>query len=311
MGLDVTYALGTSISTSDTSHFADAVSAAEASDVIVFVGGIDNTVEGEARDRVNITWPGNQLELVQRLSALGKPLVVLQMGGGQIDDSALVKNANVSSLVWGGYPGQDGGTALLDILVGNAAPAGRLPVTQYPASYVDEIAMTNMVLRPTNGSPGRTYKWYTGTPIFEFGFGAHYTTFSKTLTISTPDSLELADSTNHTATAVSATAAVTNSGNVTSDYVALVFMTTTNAGPAPFPKKTLVGYQRLGAIAPGETRSAVFDLPYERFSRVDEKGNSLLHPGDFVLSLDVDGEAHAAFTMTGSLVMIDEWPQPS
>jgi len=311
MGLEVTYAPGTAISTSDTSQFAAAISAAESSDIIVFAGGIDNTVEAESRDRVNITWPGNQLDLIQQLSALGKPLIVLQMGGGQVDDSALVNNVNVSSLVWGGYPGQDGGTALMDILVGNAAPAGRLPVTQYPASYVDEIAMTNMALRPSNSSTGRTYKWYTGTPVFEFGFGVHYTNFSKTLTLSTPDSLTLAGSTNHTATAVTTTAAITNSGNVTSDYVALVFMTTTNAGPAPFPKKTLVGYQRLGAIAPGETRSAAFDLTYERFSRVDVQGNSMLYPGDFVLSLDVDGEAQAAFTMTGSSVMIDEWPQPS
>ena len=80
--------------------------------------------------------------------------------------------------MWGGYPGQSGGTALFDILTGKAAPAGRLPITQYPAVYADQVPMTDMTLRPSATNPGRTYKWYSGTPVFEFGFGLHYTTFS-------------------------------------------------------------------------------------------------------------------------------------
>jgi xylan 1,4-beta-xylosidase len=68
--------------------------------VIIYAGGIDVSIESEGHDRTNIDWPGNQLDLVQQLSALGKPLVVLQFGGGQIDDSALLKNDNVSALVW-------------------------------------------------------------------------------------------------------------------------------------------------------------------------------------------------------------------
>jgi beta-D-xylosidase 4 len=81
-------------------------------------------------------------------------------------------------LIWGGYPGQDGGTALFDIITGKQGPAGRLPITQYPADYVDQVPITDMSLRPGTGNPGRTYKWYNQTPVVEFGTGLHYTNFT-------------------------------------------------------------------------------------------------------------------------------------
>jgi beta-D-xylosidase 4 len=108
-GLKVNYELGTQISSNSTANFSAAITAAKNSDAIVFAGGIDNTVEAEGQDRMNLTWPGNQLDLIQQLSALGKPLVVLQMGGGQVDSSSLKNNSNVDALLWGGYPGQSGG----------------------------------------------------------------------------------------------------------------------------------------------------------------------------------------------------------
>ena len=73
---------------------------AKSADVIIYAGGIDTSIESEGHDRTNIDWPGNQLDLVQQLSALGKPLVVLQFGGGQVDDSALLKNKKVNALLW-------------------------------------------------------------------------------------------------------------------------------------------------------------------------------------------------------------------
>jgi beta-D-xylosidase 4 len=85
------------------------------------------------QDRYNITWTGNQLDLIGQLANLSKPLVVVQMGT-QVDSSSLVSNPGVNSLVWAGYPGQDGGTAIINILTGKTAPGGRLPVTQYPVN---------------------------------------------------------------------------------------------------------------------------------------------------------------------------------
>lgn len=99
-GFDVTFVAGTStVNGLSTTGFAAAVAAAQAADAIVFAGGIDETVEREGMDRVNITWPGVQLDLVAQLQALGKPLVVVQFGGGQIDSTVLKNNHSVSILL--------------------------------------------------------------------------------------------------------------------------------------------------------------------------------------------------------------------
>ena len=84
-----------------------------------------------SQDRYEITWPKNQLDLISKLSSVSKSLIVVQIGS-MVDSSSLVSNHNVHSLVWAGYPGQDGGTAIFNVLTGKVAPAGRLPVTQYP-----------------------------------------------------------------------------------------------------------------------------------------------------------------------------------
>lgn len=99
-GFDVSYVQGTEINSTDTSGFSAALEAAEEADLIIYAGGIDNTIEAEVittnvTDRLAITWPGNQLELVGELGVLDKPLVVLQMGGGQVDSSSLKANASV------------------------------------------------------------------------------------------------------------------------------------------------------------------------------------------------------------------------
>jgi beta-D-xylosidase 4 len=83
------------------------------------------------QDRDDITWPTTQLSLINQLSNLTKPLIVVQLGT-MVDSASLLPKTGVNSLVWAGYPGQDGGTAIFNILTGQTAPAGRLPVTQYP-----------------------------------------------------------------------------------------------------------------------------------------------------------------------------------
>ena len=87
--------LGTSITGNDTSGFAAALEAAGRADVVVFAGGLDESVEAEQLDRLTVTWPGNQLDLITQLASVGKPLVVVQFGGGQVDDSALKANTKV------------------------------------------------------------------------------------------------------------------------------------------------------------------------------------------------------------------------
>ncbi|KAF8208576.1 glycosyl hydrolase family 3 C-terminal domain-containing protein [Mycena galopus ATCC 62051] len=94
-GFNATPTAGTAINSNNTSGFAAAIAAAQAADAIIYAGGIDDSIEAEGMDRDTIVWPGNQLNLIAQLAALGKPLVVLQFGGGQVDDAALKSNANV------------------------------------------------------------------------------------------------------------------------------------------------------------------------------------------------------------------------
>ncbi|KAI0319841.1 beta-xylosidase [Amylostereum chailletii] len=321
-GFQVSFFNGTAINSTDTSGFAAAVSAAKSADLIVFAGGIDNTIEAESMDRDDITWPGNQLDLVGQLADVGKPFVVLQMGGGQVDSSSIKDNAKVNALIWGGYPGQSGGTALVNIITGKVAPSGRLPTTQYPAAYVDAIPMTDMNLRPSNSSPGRTYKWYTGTPVFEFGSGLHYTTFelSWTKDRTPPPSFDIqrltraanASSVAHVDLAPFFTFSVDvkNAGKVQSDYVALLFANTT-AGPQPAPLKELVGYGRVKGVEPGKTATAKLEVTLGSIARVDEKGNRVLYPGKYSVWVDTTGEILREFELTGSSEQISGFPQAS
>ncbi|KAJ6603073.1 glycosyl hydrolase family 3 C-terminal domain-containing protein [Mycena sp. CBHHK59/15] len=94
-GFSATLTQGMDINSTDTSGFADALAAAQAADAIVYAGGIDDIIEGETKDRKTITWPGNQLDLITQLAELGKPLVMMQFGGGQVDDAALKNNSKV------------------------------------------------------------------------------------------------------------------------------------------------------------------------------------------------------------------------
>jgi beta-D-xylosidase 4 len=296
--------------------------AAGASDIIIYIGGINNGVEEEGMDRVSLAWTGAQLDMIGQLAGLGKPMVVVQMGGGQIDSSPIVQNPNISALLWGGYPGQDGGVALMDIIMGKAAPAGRLPLTQYPASYINEVPMTDMSLRPGLNNPGRTYKWYNGSAIFEFGSGMHYTTFSASVATNLSKSYDISSlmSTCNSSsekyldrcafTSSPIEVEVTNTGNTTSDYVTLAYLSG-SFGPQPYPRKALVAYQRLFSVAGGSSSTAKLNLTFGSLARVDQMGNKVVYPGDYSLLIDNQPLTSVNFTLTGQEMMLDKWPQPS
>lgn len=296
--------------------------AANESDVIIFLGGIDNSVEEEGMDRNSIAWTGAQLDVIEQLAYYGKPMVVLQMGAGSLDSSPIANNPNISALLWGGYPGQDGGVAIFDILTGKVAPAGRLPVTQYPAEYNAQVPMTDMSIRPnaTSGSPGRSYMWYTGDAIFPFGHGLHYTNFTASFqasagsTANTSYSIEdLTSNCNETYMDRCAfqtyAVDIQNTGAATSDYVTLGYLTGA-FGPEPYPLKKLVQYTRLHNITAGATQTASLNLTLASLGRVADNGDLTLYPGDYAFMIDNDPLAMTNFTLTGEPVILDHFPQP-
>ncbi|KAL2060348.1 hypothetical protein VTL71DRAFT_9743, partial [Oculimacula yallundae] len=321
-GYEVTYVSGTDIA-NGTSGYADALEAAKNADAVIYLGGIDDTIEKETLDRYQIDWPANQLELISRLSALSKPFVVVQMGS-MVDSSPLVSNKNVNSLVWAGYPGQDGGTAIFNILTGKVAPAGRLPVTQYPAKYVDEVPMTNMSLKAYSSTdkslnnPGRTYKFYTGTPVFPFGHGLHYTNFSTKIIPPATSTFEISSLIPQATQAnkpkyldqnpfLTLPITVTNTGTKSSSFVTLLFLSG-SFGPAPYPIKSLVGYSRAKDISAGQSGTVDIPLTLASLARADEEGNLVLYPGTYRVAVDVDGSVGWNFTLTGTAVTLDSWP---
>lgn len=320
LGVKVIYAGGLPGGQGDptTNRWLPLSDAIASSDVLIWVGGMDNGVEEEDRDRYYLTFTGAQLDVIGQLADSGKPVVAVVTGGGQMDTTPLVNNPKISAVMWAGYPGQDGGSAIMDIVTGKVAPAGRLPQTQYPSKYIAEVPMTDMFMRPGANNPGRTYKWYNGSAVFEFGHGLHYTNFSAEIKTSMKQSYAIADLVKGCNTTggflercpfATVDVAVNNDGKTTSDYVTLGYIGG-EFGPAPYPKKSLVSYTRLHDIAGGSSATAKLNLTLASLARVDEKGNKVLYPGDYTFMIDNKPLATAKFSLTGSNVMLSQWPQP-
>ena len=311
LGVKVTYANGPS-QQNTSSDWPDAISAAQNSDVVLYFGGVDIDTEAEGMDRNNITWTTQQLDVLNQLADLNKPFIVIQMGD-QLDNSPLLNNTAVNGLLWGGYPGQSGGDALLDVITGKVAPAGRLPVTQYPGDYVNQVEMTDMSLRPSTSNPGRTYKWYDEA-VLPFGYGLHYTNFTAKFTSNLSASYDIA-----TLGAGNAShpdllpfqdigISVENTGDTASDFVALLFISG-EYGPTPQPLKQLVGYTRVKSVQPGATSEATVPLTLGSLSRVDDMGNRNVFAGQYSLLLDVPTQAMMNFSLTGDSKVLDTWPE--
>lgn len=314
MGLDIHVAGGPTLQNASApdNWTVDALAAAEQSDYIVYFGGLDVSAAGEELDRYSIAWPPSQLALLDELSALEKPLVVVQMGD-QLDNTPLLANDGIGGILWASWPGQSGGPAVLDIIAGVTSPAGRLPVTQYPSSYTDAIPMTEMALRPTNSTPGRTYRWYP-TPVASYGFGLHYTTFEAAFGSLAPtyDIQELLAGC--TARYLDMCGLpplevdVANTGTRASDFAALVFVKS-EMGPKPYPLKTLAAYGRVRDVAPGQAKTLTLEWTLDNIARRGRNGDLVLHPGKYTLLLDEPTQAEFEFTLTGDKVTLDEWPQ--
>jgi beta-D-xylosidase 4 len=212
------------------------------------------------------------VELITKVAAAavaaGRPPVTLViLSGGALDIRFAKDDANVGAILWAGYAGQSGGNAVADALFGISPPAGRLTQTWYDASFTKAIAFTDMNMRPnaTTGSPGRTHRFYTGTPVYPFGAGItmtqwRYTVASNAITLDTATATTTTRGSTQTASSTHVTVHVENIGSLASDHVVLAFLSAPDAGVNGTPLRSLAAYARLAAVAPGETRDVSFDL---------------------------------------------------
>ena len=149
-------------------RIAEAVTVAKRSNVVVLVLGLDETLEGEegdtgnanaSGDKQDLQLPAPQRLLLDKVLSVGKPTVVLLMAGSAIDLSAAQEKANAILLTW--YPGAGGGKAVADLLFGKASPSGKLPVTFYYNKALEEMPdFTDYSMK------NRTYRYYSGTPLY-------------------------------------------------------------------------------------------------------------------------------------------------
>ncbi|RYP45472.1 hypothetical protein DL768_008192 [Monosporascus sp. mg162] len=321
-GLDVIVARGP-ILLNETAHdnwTAPALAAANHADYVIYFGGFDTSLVGETLDRTHLDWAPAQAALMRRLGELGKPLIVVQLGD-QLDGSKLLAADWASAILWASWPGQDGGTAVMILIRGEAAPAGRLSITMYPSNYADLVPMTDMALRPSvdeNGRlllPGRTYRWYPDA-VRPFGYGLHYTKLEPSVprfgnsTLDVQALLASCDKQHLDKCPLPALPVdVTNAGNRTSDYVVLAYVKP-EVGPAPYPIKKLVGYERLRGVEAGETRRARPAWTFGDMARHDEDGNTVLYPGTYTVVIDEPERASIELRLVGDVAVLDKWPAP-
>ena len=243
------------------------------SDVIFFVGGISPAIEGEelrltidgfhGGDRDRIELPEIQGRVLKALHATGKPVVFVLCTGSAI---ALEQNeGDYDALINAWYGGQEGGTALAEVVTGAYNPSGRLPVTFYKSTaQLPDFQDYNM--------KGRTYRYMTEKPLYPFGYGLSYTTFSY-------DKARLTSSSVQAGKGVGISVAVTNSGKQAGDEIVQVYVR--RVGDAAAPVKALKGVQRV-SLEPGQTKTVKIDLPagsFEYFS-IAEQG-LVVKPGRY------------------------------
>ena len=301
-----------SVACPDTAGFASAAAAAAAADATVVVVGLDESIEDEALDRVALTLPGNQSALITAAcSAARGPCIVVLMSGGGVDLSAALPSVT-GGLLYAGFLGGHGAPAVVDTVFGDSAPAGRLTQTFYPADFVHAVSMLDMGVRPgaspfpPGTNPGRTYAWYTGTPVHRFGEGLSYTTWRTA--IEGPALVSLASTRAHlaafsqhgarfaplrgSAPAAAYRVNVTNTGAVDSDYVVLGFLEPPGAGAGGVPLQTLFGFERV-RVAAGGSVEVWLGVGVRELTRV-AGGQRVAVPGRWRVRVGLQGEAGGA-----------------
>jgi beta-glucosidase len=243
-----------------------AVNAARSSDVAIIVAGIE---EGEFRDRASLALPGLQDELIQKVAATGKPVIVLLVGGSAITMNNWIDKVKGIVQVW--YPGETGGTAVADILFGDRSPSGKLPIT-FPVSEAQLPLVYNH--KPTGR--GDDYNNLTGQPLFPFGFGLSYTDFEYS-------KLKLDKSTIAVGDSVEVRFNIKNTGKYQGDEVVQLYLHDELASVAR-PVKELKGFQRV-SLEPGEEKELTFLITPDLLTMLDIHLKEVIEPGKFRLMI--------------------------
>ena len=274
----------------DPSPGKEAIEAANNSDVVIAVLGITSELEGEEMpvdeegfkggDRTSLDLPKPEQQLLEAVSATGKPVVLVLANGSALSVNWATQHVNAILESW--YAGEEGGAAIAETLSGKNNPAGRLPVTFYTG--VDQL--------PPFGDysmKGRTYRYFKGTPLYPFGHGLSYTTFTYSGLMLPKNPINAGDP-------LVAEVTVTNSGKREGDEVAQVYLSFPNVAGAPL--SALRAFKRIH-LKPGEAQKLRFELNERDLGMVSEAGDPMIAEGQYSVSIG-GGQPHTgAPTVTG------------
>ena len=269
-----------------------AVAAAKNADVVVAAVGITSRLEGEEMkvdypgflggDRTDLAIPEPEEALLRAVAAAGKPLVVVLMNGSALAATWEKEHANAILESW--YSGEEGGAAIAATLSGSNDPAGRLPVTFYQS-------IAQLPNFEDYSMKGRTYRYFTGEPLWPFGYGLSYTTFSY-------DDLTLPQAPIAAGASLDASVRVTNTGKVAGDEVVQLYLKFPDVPGAPL--RALRGFRRIH-LAPGRSQVVRFQLTRRDLSMVGETGNRIVAAGQYTVSVGGGQPGTGAPSVSGTL----------
>jgi beta-glucosidase len=275
--VEVRYAKGSGVIQGSVVDTMEAAEAAREADVVIACVGISQLLEGEEGqrmsegisqgDRSDLDLPSVQRELLQAIHAVGKPLIVVLINGSALSVNWANKHANAIVEAW--YPGEEGGTALAEVLLGEYNPAGRLPVT-FCRSVEDLPPFTDYDME------GHTYRYFRGEPLYPFGYGLSYTQFAYT-------DLKIEPREPNPEQEIQVAVKVTNVGSRAGDEVVQLYVTDLEAS-VPVPIRELAGFSRIH-LAPAQTKTVRFTIVPEQLSLISDEGERVIEAGDFQIAV--------------------------
>ena len=274
--IDVSYAKGCDLTGMNKSGFADAIAKVQEADACVMVmGGANWLTGGETRDRNSLDLMGVQEDLIQEISNLGKPLIVVLVEGRPVTMTRWMDKADAIVMMF--YAGEEGGNALAEILSGKVNPSGKLTIS-YPRTVGD---LPMCLLHRPYGREGNIVEYGQGkipsnryVPLYPFGYGLSYTTFKY-------DNLRIQKNNISPGENVNFSVNVTNMGNIPGDEIVQIYLTDLYCRITQ-PEKKLKLFQRVH-IPAGETRTLSFTLPYSELAFLNEHLKPEVEPGEFEL----------------------------
>lgn len=295
----VFYAHGYDGLNGDHPGFDKALQVTQQADAVVLVLGdrsgltLDCTT-GETRDSSDLKLPGRQEELAKALIATGKPVVLVLITGRPYALSALSETANAILEAW--LPGEEGGTAIAEVIFGDVNPGGKLPIT-FPRTVGQVPIFYNTKPAGTSSHWYQDYVSEKATPLYPFGYGLSYTSFEYRDLIIEPQQV-------HCSEHLEISLAVQNVGQVSGEEVVQLYIHDVLAS-IPRPVKELKGYKRL-TLEPGEVKRVTFHLPVDQLAFYNLDMKLVLEPGQIevmVGSSSQDTRLHGTFEIIGDPVM--------